>query len=198
MQRGEGEVNCREEGGRERERERKRWRRITWIPLGRWILWSPQSLHRSQVHLTPPTAPRGWGSSEETDQLLGDLSFGSRWKSSASLTRLLGKEKSDREHPFLAASGVDGRTKQSQHGTRVAELLPLKASEPWGTRGLWTVPPLCGLCGCVYGVCQGATPTSSHPDFHVPLSQGRKHLVLSVPCVFVHMCLLSREGNSRE
>lgn len=42
---------------------------------------APKASTADQVHLTPLPLPRGRGSSEETDQLLEDLYFGSKWKS---------------------------------------------------------------------------------------------------------------------
>lgn len=66
MQHGEREVNCGGEGERGRERK-KRMEEENLIPVGGWMLRSPEAFKTDQVHLTPPPPPRGWSPSEEAE-----------------------------------------------------------------------------------------------------------------------------------
>lgn len=168
MQRGEREVNCRGEGEeRERKRESKRWRRRTWIPLGRWKLQKPKASKTNQVRLIPPPYPEKMDVlKREGTNLLGNPQFwrGGGWKSSVSLTQLLCKGKSSWENLFLATCRVDCQTKQSHRGTSSGRTCSLESiSDPRHLRSLCCAFTIL-LCECV------SAPTSSHIDLVQPLS----------------------------
>lgn len=109
--------------GREGEKERKGWRRITRIPLGRWLLRNPQSLQNGAG--PPPSlspSPRTQLLTGGRAGLLGDPCFGGKWKS-VSTAQLLCKENSSQKNHFLAPSRVPSQTERSHMGHHVAGLL---------------------------------------------------------------------------